>query len=516
MFIKERERSMKKIIQVLLCTALTTSNTYSYTNKTFLMPRAQGANLALESSAGWYELINKNAPERFGGNMQAAAFFQGTTDQATVGQYFGINGNNKVSLGTISLAGIGGNINNIVTAQDFDLLYLIHTPANDVLDATKNPNNPNITAAAGTAIFAPKQTTYGAYVNYYQNLDRLLKGLYFNVVMPIVRVKNEPNFAATGIQANTIQSFFDGTYQKAQVTTPAPTISYAQDPLKYGIINDSQTVQTGVADIDLTFGYACWDKRYAHASLNVGFTIPTGNEPSGKYLFEAVIGNGTHYGFGAGGDLWVRLYGNMETNLKYFFKTNYRYLFGSTETRTVGLKGHNWGQYLLLGSTVTGENDRAIPAANILTQPVEVTPGNQVDLITGLNYNIRKISFELGYNFFFKGREAVILRSPLAENTYGILARNYNFQTTGVFKGPFTNTNPQIDGSGKPLTTDDLDVTAAETPRQITHKIFVGASYSMGNWSIPVLMGLGGHAEFASANSTFNTWGAFGKVAVKF
>ena len=33
-----------------------------------------------------------------------------------------------------------------------------------------------------------------------------------------------------------------------------------------------------VADIDMTIGYACWDKQYAHASINLGFTIPTGND----------------------------------------------------------------------------------------------------------------------------------------------------------------------------------------------------------------------------------------------
>ena len=150
-------------------------------------------------------------------------------------------------------------------------------------------------------------------------------------------------------------------------------------------------------------------------------------------------------------------------------------------TRTLGLKDRNWGQYLLLGSTAAGENNRGIPAANILTQPVEVTPGNQVDLITGLSYNNCNISFDLGYNFYFRGREAIVMKNTLAENTYGVLARNYNFQTSGNFTG----TSTQIDGNGSLLATNDIDVTAAETPQQISHKIYAGASYRIDTWDIP-------------------------------
>lgn len=501
---------MKKILQISLCVIMGINTIEAYTNKSFMLPRPQGINLALENSAGWYELINRNAPDTFGGHLQVAGFYQSSTNSATVGKLFGIKDHHKVSLGTVTITG-NNAINNTVTAQDFDMLYLIHTPANNTASNTA----PNIPASAGSVSFSPRQTSYGAYINYYQNLDRLLKGLYFTINLPVVRVKNEINFSVSGAQEATLQKYFNGTYQVTQVlNNGTPTIANAQDPLLYGLINANQTIQTGVADMDFTLGYAFWDKRYAHGSITTGFVIPTGNEPKGKYLFEAVIGNGTHYGFGIGGDLWARICGNLEHNFKFFFKTNYRYLFGSTETRTLGLKNHNWGQYHLLASTLPGQNNRAIPAANILTQPVEVTPGNQLDLIAGFSYNNCGLSFDIGYNLYFKERDCVTLRNGLDSNTYAVVARNYDFSAA------FTNNGGNIDNGGstggKMLSTDDIDVTTAETPRQITHKLFLGGSYRADLWDIPVLFGLGAHGEFASSNAMFNTWGLVGKSGIKF
>lgn len=488
---------MKKIVQLLLMSVLTVSSTYIQA-KNFLMPRPQGVNLALENTAGWHDLINKKAPDLFGGHLQVAGFYQRSTNNCLLGQYFGIKEHSTVSLGRVN---IGANPAAKVIEQDFDILYMLHQFDNAIVnnDATVN--------------LAPEQTVSGAYVTYYQNLDTLLKGLYFNLVIPVVRVENDLNFEVSGLRSSDVRKFFVGTYKDV-------TIFNAQDPLKKALMNGCKSVEVGVADIDFMFGYAFWDKQYAHASLNLGITIPTGNQPRGEHVFEAVVGNGRHHGFGIGGDLWVHVWGDLEHNLKWLMKVNYRYLFASKEIRTLGLRGRDWGQYHLLGSILDGENNRGIPAANILTRRVEVTPGSQVDLITALTYNCPSfcqkdsMSFDLGYNLYFREHEAVVMKDCIDAKTYGVLARNYSFAI-----GKFTGASNQIDDGKTTLTNDDIDTCAAETPRQLTHKIYGGASYRIDRWETPILLGVGGHGEFACrcvSNVSLETWGVHGKVGVKF
>ena len=86
---------MKKTALPLLCLlaispelSLVADNS-SVTNKTFLMPRSHGVNLALEKTAGWPNMQNrKDQEDAIGGNIQATFFMMGSTDEAALAKYF--------------------------------------------------------------------------------------------------------------------------------------------------------------------------------------------------------------------------------------------------------------------------------------------------------------------------------------------------------------------------------------------------------------------------------------------
>jgi len=81
---------MNKLVKSLLVTALMVSGTSfakDYRNKTFLMPRSHGVNLAMEHTAGWTDLIMKDRDESFGGNVQIIPFYM-SGDDCGLAEYF--------------------------------------------------------------------------------------------------------------------------------------------------------------------------------------------------------------------------------------------------------------------------------------------------------------------------------------------------------------------------------------------------------------------------------------------
>ena len=57
---------------------------------------------------------------------------------------------------------------------------------------------------------------------------------------------------------------------------------------------------TGVADIDLVLGYNFLNKEKYHAGINLGLTIPCGEENSGDVVWHPIYGNANHWALGVG------------------------------------------------------------------------------------------------------------------------------------------------------------------------------------------------------------------------
>jgi len=358
---------MNKLIKGLLVTALavSTSVANASTNMTFLMPRPHGVNLALERTAGFNELIHHKMSDDFGGKFQAAFFWMDSTDEDDIGKYFGIKDKHEFMLDQKDTQG-----SLVSTAEYVDLGYLIH-------DKSITSDTDEI----ATLKLSPDHTAYGVYFNYHQDLDKILKGLFFKVNVPVVHVENEMHLTAksdtTTIKEN-LEKYFKGTLNVPYATSK----SNAQEALtKAKMIG--QDSETGVADIDIMLGYRFLDKAKYHGEINFGFTIPTGTEAKADYVFEAIVGNGKHWAIGGGLDFGARVWGDKDHNVKLAAAFNYRYLFENDEVRTPGIKDRNWGQYFLLGKK-DNDDKPLTPAANVITKHVDVKPGNQFDGIIAL------------------------------------------------------------------------------------------------------------------------------------
>lgn len=511
---------MNKMLKGLLVALLAVSaaQVKAHTNKTFLMPRPHGVNLPMEYTT-FDELVSRRDECKFGGNLQITGFYQDSTNGDDLAKYFLFKDKSTIKL----TKDVGAPAFATSTAVDLDLGYIIHDGANN------GPRSADIH-------LDPEQTAYGVRFDYHQDLDKILKGLYLRANLPVVHVKNEVNLrvSATGDfpagTANaaaqpiktTLENFFNGTFENTTVA------ANAQSKLTHAKMTGDHS-ETGVADIDIALGYKFLNKECYHAALAIAFTIPTGNEADGVYVFEPIVGNGKHWGLGGDFCAGARVWGDMCHNLKVHLKIKYRYLFESSEKRTLGIKGRNWGQYHLLVPANVANNAATslIPAANITTKNVDVTPGSQFDGILGLAYNNGGLSLDLGYNLYFREREDVHLKDTIVDGQFAIAARNLSVAIGGhnglLNVATFTpaNVTDGVDGGAAAgalsiITKDTLDTAVAETPSQTTHSIYGNLGYIFREWDYPLMLKLGGKYEFASKNSALEQWGIWGGVGIGF
>jgi len=466
---------MKRLLAAALI--LGAAHVHAVTNQTYLAPRPVGVNLAMESVT-FSEMIHEKGHDRFGGTLQVSGFYSESDNAKKLGRYFGLNNKSKFEVDNT------GN-------GDRALNKIIHDHS-----STRG-------AAAEYIEFAPKQTTWGMRFDYNQDLSKILDGLYFRVQLPVVRVENTMGMTVTGADAADINSYFAGTY------TVAVGNAEAQAALTNAKIAGKNS-ETGVADIDMQLGYAVLNKDTYRLALNIGLTLPTGNTPNAINAFEAVCGNGGHVALGAGFDFGWRVWGDHHTNVKLNAALNYRYAFEATEKRTLSINAGTrtlFAQYgsdveAASGATFTAGTLQNIPTANILSLNCDVTPGSMLDGIVGLAYNYGGFSIDAGYNVFWKEKDHVTLKDAWTDTSYSATSTTLNFASA-------------TSNTGSNLLKSYIDLDAARN-ESMSHKVYGQLAYIFKDMEYPVMLGTGGHYEFAANNGSIQNWGVNLKAGISF
>ena len=492
---------MNKSIKGLLAATLLISGVVygSTTNKTFLNPRSVGVDLARQQ-VGFHQRIHTTRREdSFGAEFQANVFWQESNNETGVGKYFGFTNSAGCATNSFTIGAPGSTV-------DIDSRNIIHNPT-DNADFTLNE----------TFELRFDQESWGVELTWFQNLDSIVDGFYFLVNLPIAHVENEVDFRVCDSEKVTITKNGMDTevgiedYFKGLIVQDAST-NQQQAGLSKAKICGSHS-DTQVADLDLIIGWDFW-RQASHVGINVGVTFPTSNDPDGLFLFEPCAGNCGHWGLGGGFTGGFTPWKNGDQELEVIFALNYRFLFEDSEVRTVGIKGLQWGHYLLLG-----ESGKAgvFPAANVLTRRVDVEPGSQVDALLGIAYHWDNFIFDIGYNLFARESEDVKLKCFPCD-TYGIAGNDYNtmaaFTIDDIASSPHTIGATASKATGTFLDCKDLDPSRAETPGFGTHKLYAGTSYVFKEWDYPLMLKFGGYYEWASSHKALERWSLFGGFAV--
>jgi len=540
------------LVALILCSSGLVAKTY--TDKTYLSARSNGMNMAMEY-ATWHKQMALIDNDKFMGTVQAVGFYEESTNEKDLGKYFGIS-----------------NYDNGCAVEDFINIYPTHLVANfpgghysnEFIFHTYGTVAPQYLSLADKLTWRPDRQAYGVRLDYHQKLDKLLKGLFFKVSVPIVHVKTSLGYSSsccTTTCASSCSSSCGASYctkQKLQIAAGTPTgadkslADYLTGNVCQNAYSAAKQValckakihngnsETGVADIDFILGYNFLYKPTRHLNINVAVTIPTGNSPTGEYLFEAISGNGGHWAIGFGLDSAFQLWQDEDNSLDFVCAFNYRYLFSDTQMRTLGFCWPNatdfgtsagkkayYGHWLLgakLGDTF------ATPMANFLTRNVKVTPGSHFEGIAQLAFNYEDWTFDLGYNLFAKEQEDVSLKgNPCCDpcgttcstssctdgwddSTYGIADEAWNTSTAFA---P-SNNDTIHEGANNTIDREHLSLADCTTPSVVTHKVYGGIGYAFNKWDYPLMLGVFGSYEFATDNDCMEQWAVGGKIGITF
>lgn len=141
--------------------------------------------------------------------------------------------------------------------------------------------------------------------------------------------------------------------------------------------------------------------------------IPTGRGSRALYLFEPLVGS-NHVQFGLGLNAEKSFEFNMCDRFSLYGELKWRYGFKATETRSFDMTPNGqWSRYMLFTTPIATATP--FPAINNLTFKAEVTPRNSLDVLLAAHAERGNVSFELGYNFWYRQTERVCPYTQLSQ-----------------------------------------------------------------------------------------------------
>ncbi|NDD54037.1 hypothetical protein EBZ39_09195 [bacterium] len=476
-----------KLLLALLALSASQVHAVRYTNKTHVTFRPQGENLVIEHALADHLRYSKDT-NAWHGKISASAFYQRSENNRGLARLMLFGGKDAVSF----KRGVAANPVTPAGSLDLDLGYLVHNNAAAAAPATDE---------TATLKLSPERTTYGMRFDYHHDLGNIFKGLEVHAYAPVVEMRHHLNRIVSG-STNAVQQNADNYFTgKLQATGGNSN----QDYLRKAILIDQRAV--GIADLELELNYALMCRSWGCIQLGLGATVPTGNTPDGTYAFQPIYGNGHHYAIGAQAGMHAQVHAWREQRLSFQANARYRYLFEGKETRTLGINNRDFGQYLLLGTVGAAANSMLTPAANVLTMPVDVTPGHQFDALAGFSYSWRKLAIDAGYNFFYRQREGVRLREAFTDGVYKIAKRRFDTAAGAGFLA--------ADGEAT-VNQADLDLNAARDENNLSHSVYASVGLVMNEAATPVVVGVGGSYEFAARNNALEQWTVWAKTGISF
>lgn len=293
--------------------------------------------------------------------------------------------------------------------------------------------------------FSPQMSNALIDFDWYLGLNKLLTGLYFRIHAPLVYTRWDlrmcESFITTGSNAYD-PGYFNATgatrdelstnFLSFISGTQAPEIPGIEfHPLCNAKMSCHSLRMTRLSEIECALGWNILMNDRYHLGINARIALPTGNRPTGEFLFEPIVGNGHHWAAGGGLSTHIQLWHNEETeeqaalycdiNITHLFKTyqcrsfdlcrngdNSRYMLAQRMGTPIalGLRGSVDGQ--LIEPTSQYQNELTT-VANLTTLPVYVSASVQADIALMVNYVKGKNSWGIGYGYWGRSCEKVTL-----------------------------------------------------------------------------------------------------------
>lgn len=403
----------------------------------------------------------------------------------------------------------------------------------------------NIQTNTGTfrsrVCFEPKQRVVGVGFTFRRYLNEKCDDNYlywFELSSAVERVTNRMNLREQvldngGGVAPVIG--LDNSLRVGNVTS-----AFKQNNWNFGRIDDCRCEsRTGLADVEIKFGWIGIQAECCQYSSYIGVVAPTGNRVRNHKVFEPMVGNNHHFGVISGTALHFE-FGELACGgaLSWKLDTDARYLFPNHQIRSLDVVGKPWSRYMetyrnqdeaiaafrLIPTNNTEASNLGTSGINVFTRCVRVSPHAAFTGNTALFYTNEcgcgNIIGELGLNFYARQAERIELEcAGGGEFTPALKAVNGLGQTTyaRTIRDNFVNSNIAPTSTAftyGSLRGCDLDVESAAHPAIFSSIAYAAIGFKAQD--CPAIAGIGGSYEFASVNTSLQRWTIWGKFAYAF
>lgn len=344
----------------------------------------------------------------------------------------------------------------------------------------------NVQAYAGSMFsshlaFCPIRKTYGGILQ--ADID-LGCSTRLAIITALVTASNSMRIHETDIQNPGVNVGFANMTQ-----------AFANPTLMFGKICGNHT-KTGLDDIQIKLLKKLYQNDCYTLDGYFLLGIPTGKGSKARFVLEPLVGS-KHLQLGAGGYARTTLHEYNCGTLSLVGEAKWRYGLSGNECRSFDLKNNGqWSRYL---SLVTQDSPYTrSPAINQLTMYVDTTPRNSVDLYLALHGTRNNLQFEIGYDFWYRQREKVCLRSGNNFSTvYGIadLPGIATLQATTASTATISQSTVGInqmksDPTFVPLTLQDINLSSGAAPQAISNSFYGSLGYKGTVCEHPVQCGI--------------------------
>lgn len=481
--------------------------------KTFFQNRSRGCNSA-DWMVGWPHLINRCDEECVYGALAVKPEWTRSFNRDEIGQFMFFNGTNVMTFGPAGAPGVDIFSRNFFLNDDF----------------------------VGTIQAQPRVENFVADFQFYLGLDEWVEGLYFTIHAPInwtqwnMNLTESPGTQGTDIAANilgnttpqasplnSIIAAWDGQ------TLSTGTFPDLKQKMQTGRVNGKQST-TRIADIDVALGYNFVCNECGYFGINARAQFPTGNRPDSIFFFEPMVGNGKHFGLGAGLIGHYQFWNNCDSSFSMYLEADFYHLFGAKQTRLFDLKVSTDAQdtlenqrigsrYLLFkrfnAGTFEGE---VVFGTNILALNCKVKNNLLADVSLMFDYTRCHYNIDIGYNFWARTKDKISQLDQIVPNTYGVqgnaLTTDNSTASRTTISGQFAD---DIEAIPVTITNDDLSIVSATDPTALSHKLFANVNYIWEICDYIPFVGIGGEVEFSGKqNNALDQWAIWIKGGFSF
>ncbi len=418
-------------------------------------------------------------------------FFNQTFDSKNIGRYFGSANSNVITAKDIATV-------RTESVAQFALASIFRDLTNGFRLFFTN------TSQQATITLNPRQRSIGSHFGIAIKMNGDLEGLSLRLNSAVVRNTNDLKKTITEDTPRTSQPSTVSDYLAGR------GFSDFQEALTAGKIDVNSHSHTGIDDINAQLRYTILDQDDRAIESYIDVLVPTGNKPTGKFLFESIVGTRSfQMGLGACGR--TNLYENDDASTRTWIEGNalWRYGFAGAQDRVISPNIATWDQYYLTTNINNVANTQVfVPAANLLLQKINVTPGNIFKAEAQLCAIYKKMSGQCGYQLCYKQEENNSRTASWNDNTTYLILDTYNITLSAQ-----TNI-----ANGDAIVVNQVNFNINH-PEQIFHSFFATLGYTgtCKNDSVAWALALG-----ASFNTSGNgqaaprSWDIFGKVGITF